>query len=169
MRRERRVYFYESQSARPFTENEKKFFLNVLNNPQAWNVGLWVETNDINNAFWIVSLERQEYIDRVTRSHSHVHGLSVTFMHLSPRVTYFSYENWSRVPEPVSGTYDVKEYRNYVILHECGHLLGLGHTRCLSGKAPIMIQQTKGLGACEHNIWPLQSEKNLVRRKIEKY
>lgn len=48
------------------------------------------------------------------------------------------------------------EYRDYVVNHEVGHTLGLGHDRCpAEGQpAPVMLQQSKGLDGCTRNAWP---------------
>lgn len=54
----------------------------------------------------------------------------------------------------------LRDYRHMVINHETGHWLGRGHVRC-GGKgqlAPVMQQQSKGLGGCRINPWPKKNE-----------
>jgi hypothetical protein len=48
---------------------------------------------------------------------------------------------------------DLPEYRQYMVSHEMGHILGHDHVRCPgTGKpAPVMLQQTKGIGNCKPN------------------
>ena len=59
----------------------------------------------------------------------------------------------------------LRDYRHMVVNHETGHWFGRGHARC-GGKgqlAPVMQQQSKGLGACRINPWPKRSELHAPR------
>jgi len=59
-----------------------------------------------------------------------------------------------------------RDYRHLVVNHETGHWLGRGHTSCRGrGRAPVMMQQSKGTGGCRFNPWPLAWEAAAVRRR----
>ena len=69
-------------------------------------------------------------------------------------------DRW-RLASP-SWTAGLREYRSYVILHEVGHWLGLGHESCRGPgrSAPVMQQQSISLQGCTANVWPLVAERD---------
>jgi hypothetical protein len=58
---------------------------------------------------------------------------------------------WMR-GSPQSGL-PLDEYRQYIISHEVGHIIGHDHVKCPGAgqPAPIMMQQTLGIGSCVPN------------------
>jgi len=64
---------------------------------------------------------------------------------------YLNSERWFK-GAPKSGL-SLDNYRQYMISHEMGHILGKEHTKCpgKGHKAPIMLQQTLGIGKCIPN------------------
>jgi len=155
-----KLYFDTSQSGRAFTSSEKKFILDTLNDRRSWPCSKWTESKVRSRSDWAIVLESQELID----SYPGMKGLSVTFMSEQPRRTFFSYENWSSLPNALKGTYTLKDYRQYLVNHEAGHALGLPHPRrrYATSLVPVMVQQTLGLQGLRPNVWPIDEERGLI-------
>lgn len=51
---------------------------------------------------------------------------------------------------------DLVGYRRYLVNHEVGHVLRHAHRGCpaAGAPAPVMMQQSKGVGSCTPNPWP---------------
>jgi hypothetical protein len=64
------------------------------------------------------------------------------------------------------GTID--DYRLLLVNHETGHWIGFDHDGCPGpgAPAPIMMQQSKGVGACVGNPWPLGDERIAAERLL---
>lgn len=64
---------------------------------------------------------------------------------------YLNAERWFHGAQPSRLPLD--DYRQYMVSHEIGHILGHEHTTCpcKGCKAPIMMQQTLGIGECKPN------------------
>jgi len=46
---------------------------------------------------------------------------------------------------------NLADYRQYMVTHEMGHILGHKHAKCKGHLAPVMMQQTLGIGNCSPN------------------
>ena len=84
-------------------------------------------------------------------------GFSVTDRGALPIEVTINRDNWDYPPVDFQGTRTA--YRQYVLLHEVGHVLGLNHVTWREGEAcPTMMQQTRGtIGKCDASPWPVDS------------
>lgn len=67
-----------------------------------------------------------------------------------------NHTRWVQGTEEYLQISDITTYREYVINHEVGHLLGRPHVQCggAGERAPIMQQQSIEVAPCTANAWP---------------
>ena len=67
-----------------------------------------------------------------------------------------NHTRWVQATEEYLQISDITTYREYVVNHEVGHLLGRQHVQCPGAgeRAPIMQQQSIRVGPCVANAWP---------------
>jgi hypothetical protein len=70
---------------------------------------------------------------------------------LGGRFMYLNANRWFH--GAAASKLSLTDYRQYMISHEIGHILGHDHKKCpcKNCPAPIMMQQTKGIGECKPN------------------
>jgi len=138
-------------TATGFSRQELVFVRKVLDDPRAWGVKFTLVDASVPHDIAIHLLSSAD-IDDIFAEHPHLHGLSVTDRTNKPIRIYFSAENWRKTPQ-ASGFSNLFDYRTYLVLHEFGHAMGKGHEPCISGRAPVMMQQTLGTGSCYPYPW----------------
>jgi hypothetical protein len=117
-----------------------------LNDPEGWSKhGYFFESVNQRESVHI-RLSSPETIKKIC-------GLpdNLSCAELGGRFMYLNADRWfngapaSKLP--------LDEYRQYMVSHEIGHILGHEHKKCpcKGCDAPIMMQQTKGIGECIPN------------------
>ena len=76
---------------------------------------------------------------------------SLSCAEMNGRNMYLNAMRWTKGAS--KSKLELKAYRQYMVSHEMGHILGYDHVQCPGDKkpAPIMLQQTKGIGKCRPN------------------
>lgn len=106
----KRIFFQRSESCRDLTPEEIGFILDVIwQHDKEWKVAVLS-----GEAEWSIRLETQRYID----FHSNVHGSSVSFPLVTPKITLLSLEEWTERPEPKSAFTSQVNFRKFLLLRE---------------------------------------------------
>jgi hypothetical protein len=84
---------------------------------------------------------------------------SLSCAEMNGRHMYLNAMRWTKGAS--KSKLELKDYRQYMVSHEMGHILGYDHVSCPGrGKmAPIMLQQTKGIGECSPNTKLTESDR----------
>lgn len=126
----------------------------VLKDKRGWSKFGYKFTLRDNMIDFMIMIVRNDEIKRICN----FDGLSCA--DTSEMKIYLNYENWKKGVK--RSKLSLEDYRTYMICHEVGHILGKGHLMtdiCKNGeKCPVMVQQTKGIGKCKANCWPLHYE-----------
>jgi hypothetical protein len=126
-------------------ERQFDFYVMVyLNSPDGWSQdGYFFEQSS--NAQIIIKLSSPKTI----------HGIcgdgELSCAELGGTKLYLNSERWFHGSK--LSKLGIADYRQYMVSHEMGHILGKEHTKCpcKGCHAPIMLQQTRGIGECIPN------------------
>lgn len=129
-------------------ERQVDFYVMIyLNSPDGWSQdGYTFEPVDKLDARVWIRLSMSKTITEICGT-----SPMLSCAYLGGRHMYLCAERWFH-GAPKSGL-ALQDYRQYMVSHEMGHILGKEHDKC-PGKgqpAPIMLQQTLGIGKCIPN------------------
>lgn len=127
----------------------------TLNDPRGWERAGFRLMRDDTARFRLVIAEPAE-VDRLCRPYDTYGKYSCQ----NGPVVAFNANRWRYATPEWTG--DLATYRQMLVNHEVGHLLGLHHpeVQCPGrGRlAPVMAQQSTELNGCRPNPWPLPHE-----------
>ena len=136
----------DADVAKKYPMHNVAFLVNVyLNDPHGWASKGYVfeEVHANENVFIRMSLPKT--------IHSACGDGNLSCAELGGKHMYLNAKRWIHGAAPSKLSLD--NYRQYMVSHEIGHILGYDHAACpcVGCKAPIMMQQTLGIGSCKPN------------------
>ena len=175
-----------------FSAEELKLLMNVLNHSKGWGRILrfelvndhtihYFKPNPGKGTIIVFGKYSGEQIKYCYPNKDHIQNMSFTLRGVWPPVIVFNSDNWNGPPSkymvsarekyPHKSKEDLlKRYRIYLINHEFGHALGLGHEPSDTSHCPVMYQHTKGIGHCRSDSnWPSIHNYDVVKRHVHRF
>ncbi|MBT97119.1 MAG: hypothetical protein CL902_00630 [Dehalococcoidia bacterium] len=155
-----------------FRPEEARFVHSTLNDKRGW-MGVAPHISAFERAehgqpvlFTMDIISNKEIVNKFPGAG--MDGFSVTDRGTRPIEVTINRSNWDHPPADFQGTDEM--YRQYVLLHEVGHVLGLNHVAWRPGvSCPTMMQQTRGTkGKCGASPWPVDSAWELKKSGHER-
>ena len=146
-------YRIDRRTDDPATDDFGWLVTATLEDPRGWQQASFDLRADPDAHFVIVLAEGDE-VDRLCLPHD-TYG---TYSCQRENVVAINADRWRTATPKWTG--DLATYKEMLVNHEVGHLLGQAHRRCEREGAPaaVMVQQSTELNGCTPNPWPLPDE-----------
>ena len=133
----------------------------TLNDPRGWSLGGTVRFRRASRGSFQVSLAAPAVVGSYG-------GCSSFYSCRAGSRVLINADRWREATPSYPGAELLHPYRQMVINHEVGHILGFGHANCrrAGAGAPVMQQQSKSLLGCERNSFPRKNERALLAGRL---
>ncbi|HEX7167590.1 MAG TPA: DUF3152 domain-containing protein [Acidimicrobiales bacterium] len=150
-------YRVERRTTDAATADFERVVAATLTDPRGWQrAGFAFVRDDSRDAPYLLVLAEGDEVDRLCLPYDTYGEYSCQ----NGPVVALNANRWRLATSKWTG--DIATYRQMLVNHEVGHLLGMRHPRpqCPSpgAPAPIMNQQSTELDGCLPNPWPLDAE-----------
>lgn len=150
------VYALERRTTDDATADFEPVAEATLADPRGWVRASYRFTRDDGAAPYRIVLAEPDEVDRLCLPYDTYGKYSCQ----NGPVVALNADRWRSATPKWTG--DLGTYRQMLVNHEVGHLLGMRHPRpqcpARGMPAPIMNQQSTELDGCLPNPWPLESE-----------
>ena len=116
-----------------------------LNDPEGWSKHKYFFEDVDRNEDVLIRLSSSDTIGKICADGN------LSCAELGGKIVYLNSERWFHGSK--QSKLSLIDYRQYMVSHEIGHILGYDHKECpcVGCAAPIMMQQTLGIGSCKPN------------------